>query len=65
MFLAGVIPGPNEPPLTAINHYLSPLINEFHSFWDTGVRFSQTQNFPDGRLVQCALILVICNLLAA
>ena len=64
MFLAGVIPGPNEPPLTAVNHYLSPLINEFQSFWDTGVRFSQTLNFPDGCLVQCALILVICDLLA-
>ncbi|KAF9521429.1 hypothetical protein CPB83DRAFT_745980, partial [Crepidotus variabilis] len=22
MFLAGVIPGPNEPPLTAVSHYL-------------------------------------------
>lgn len=65
MFLAGVIPGPNEPPLTAVNHYLSSLIDEFHLFWDTGVRFSQTQNFPDGRLVQCALIMVICDLLAA
>ena len=65
MFLAGVIPGPNEPPLTAINHYLTPLVDEFQSFWDTGVRFSQTQNFPNGRLVQCALVLVICDLLAA
>jgi hypothetical protein len=37
MFLAGVIPGPNEPPLTAVNHYLSSLIDEFHLFWDTGV----------------------------
>ena len=51
MFLVGVIPGPNEPPLTAINHYLTPLVDEFQSFWDTGVRFSQTQNFLDGRLV--------------
>ncbi|KJA14254.1 hypothetical protein HYPSUDRAFT_208847 [Hypholoma sublateritium FD-334 SS-4] len=25
MFLAGVVPGPHEPPLTALNHYLTPL----------------------------------------
>lgn len=65
MFLAGVIPGPNKPPLTAVNHYLAPLVDEFQSFWETGIRFSQTYNHPGGRLVQCALVLVICDLLAA
>ncbi len=29
MLLAGVIPGPNEPPLTALNHYLTQLIDDF------------------------------------
>ena len=65
MFLAGVIPGPNEPPLTTINHYLTPLVDGFQSFWEPGIRFSKTHNHPNGRLVQCALILVICDLLAA
>ncbi|KAF8509298.1 hypothetical protein BU17DRAFT_28859, partial [Hysterangium stoloniferum] len=54
-----------QPPLTAINHYLTPLICEFQSFWDTSIRFSQTYNYPEGRLVKCALILIICDLLAA
>jgi len=40
MFLAGVIPGSNEPPLTAVNHYLTPLIDKFQTFWDTGVRLN-------------------------
>ena len=65
MFLAGVVPGPNEPPLVALNHYLTPLVDEFSVFWEPGVRFSQTFNFPEGRLVLCALVLVICDLLAA
>ena len=65
MFLAGVVPGPNEPPLTAINHYLTPLIDEFSVFWDPGVKFSQTFNYPEGRLILCALVLVICDLLGA
>lgn len=65
MFLVGIIPGPSEPPLTAINHYLTPIIDEFVEFWDPGVRFSETFNHPGGRLVFCALILVVCDLLAA
>jgi hypothetical protein len=37
MFLAWIIPGPQEPLLTATNHYLSPLINNFLDFWELGV----------------------------
>ncbi|PPR02024.1 hypothetical protein CVT26_008718 [Gymnopilus dilepis] len=65
MFLAGVIPGPNEPPLTAANHYLTPIIDEFLEFWEPGVHFSRTAKFPGGRLILCALILVVCDLPAA
>ena len=28
MILVGVIPGPSEPPTTAINHYLEPLVDD-------------------------------------
>ncbi|PBK84326.1 hypothetical protein ARMGADRAFT_909495, partial [Armillaria gallica] len=28
MFLAGIIPGPKEPPVNALNHYLKPLIDD-------------------------------------
>ena len=63
MFLAGVIPGPKEPHLT-LKRYLSPIVDEFLEFWDPGVQLSRTCNFPKGRLIICALILVICDLLA-
>lgn len=65
MFLAGIIPGPNEPPLTALNHYLTPLVSELLEFWHPGVQFSRTHKFPGGRLVRCALICVVCDLPAA
>lgn len=65
MFLAGVIPGPKEPPLTATNHYLGPLVDEFEALWNPGVFFSRTHEFESGRLVQCALVLLVCDLLAA
>jgi hypothetical protein len=65
MFLAGIIPGPNSPPLTALNHYLTPLIDDLLDFWAPGVRFSRTHLHPSGRLVRCALVAVICDLPAA
>ena len=65
MFLAGVIPGPKEPPLTCLNHYLVPLVNDFVDFWQTGVKFSRTFNYSAGRLIRCALLVVVCDLPAA
>ena len=65
MFLFGIIPGPKEPPLTALNHYLKPLVDDFIDFWETGVKFSQTYNYETGRLVRCALLLLVCDLPAA
>ena len=34
-------------------------------FWKTGVNFSQTYNYKAGRLVRCALLLLVCDLPAA
>jgi hypothetical protein len=65
MFLAGVIPGPHEPPLNALNHYLTPLIDDFLDFWNPGVHFTHTERYRQGRLVRCALVCVVCDLPAA
>ena len=65
MFLAGVIPGPKEPPLTTLNHYLEPLIDNLVDFWQIGINFSRTLNCPAGRLIRCALLVVVCDLPAA
>src|ERR1700678_1847856 len=62
MFLSGVIPGPKEPPLTALNPYLKPLINDLIDFWENGVKFSRTYNWKAGQLVCCALLLLVCDL---
>src|SRR6202789_3244416 len=62
MFLSGIIPGPKEPPLTALNPYLKPLVDDLIDFWETGVKFSQTSNYKAGRLVRCALLLLVCDL---
>ncbi|KZT31806.1 hypothetical protein SISSUDRAFT_956030, partial [Sistotremastrum suecicum HHB10207 ss-3] len=62
MFLAGIIPGPKEPPTTGINHYLSPLIDDFLVLWDPGYQFSCTAQCPNGRVVRCAILPLICDM---
>ena len=65
MFLFGVVPGPHEPPLDCLNHYLSYLIDELLKFWHTGICYSRTNTFYFGRVVRCALICLVCDLPAA
>ena len=65
MFLFGIIPGPNEPPLTCLNHYLRILVDMLLEFWFTGIRFSRTCAYYYGRVVRCALICVVSDLPAA
>jgi hypothetical protein len=43
MYLAGVIPGPKQPSLDNLNHYVRPLINDMVDAWDPGHSF-----FTDG-----------------
>ena len=65
IFLAGVIPGPHEPPLTAINNFLRPLVDHFLDFWDPGVYYNRTHGHPQGQLVRNAIVCVVCDLPAA
>lgn len=65
MYLAGVIPGPKQPSLDNLNHYIRPLMDDMVAAWDQGIHFSQTANHPEGRLTRSAIALVICDLPAA
>jgi len=65
MFLAGIIPGSHEPPLTCNNHYFTPIVDDFLEFWNTGIKYSRTARYHYGRLVRVALVAVICDLIAA
>jgi len=51
MFLLGVIPGPKEPPLACLNHYLTPVVDALGDFWSPGVQYSRTNDYYYGRVV--------------
>jgi hypothetical protein len=65
VYLVGIIPGPDEPSTSEINHMLRPLIDGLLVLWQGGVYLSSTPKHCHGRLIQAALIPLICDLPAA
>lgn len=60
-----LIPGPSEPHLTENNHYIRPFVDDLLHSWEHGVHYSQTANYPEGRMTRSAAILGVCDLPAA
>ncbi|KIJ28230.1 hypothetical protein M422DRAFT_82668, partial [Sphaerobolus stellatus SS14] len=48
IYVAGIIPGPHEPSLEEVDHYLRPLVDAFLELWEPGVFFSHTRSCPSG-----------------
>jgi hypothetical protein len=65
MFLVGIVPGPNEPSMEEINHFLKPLVDDLLESYVTGVDYTRTWKYPKGRRTRSALALIICDLPAA
>jgi hypothetical protein len=55
LYLAGIVPGPKEPNVTQLNHYLRPLVDDLLISWERGVRFSRTALHRNGRKTRCAV----------
>ena len=66
MYLVCIIPGPNEPTLSQINHYIEPVVAVMLESWHKGIKLSRTALQGElGRLVRSAIALVVCDLPAA
>ncbi|KAJ3545248.1 hypothetical protein NM688_g5647 [Phlebia brevispora] len=64
MYLAAVVPGPHHPSKEQINHLIRPIVTSFHNSYLHGVRYSQTPNFPHGKMTRSALVLPVGDALA-
>lgn len=60
-----IIPGPEEPSLTKINHYTRPVVDELLKAWTNGLALSRTALHSEGRLARCAVVAGIFDLPAA
>ena len=65
IFLAGIIPGPNEPSLHQLNHFLRPLVDDFLELWHRGIHIKKTFSAAFGCRVRAALIPLVCDLPAS
>ncbi len=63
LILVGLMPGPNEPSLSDVNHFLRPMVDELIELYE-GVIIRTTTN-PHGKFVRCALASVNCDIPAA
>ena len=48
MFLAGIIPGPNEPLKEEINHFLKPLVDDLLKSYFDGMYYTCIWKHPKG-----------------
>jgi hypothetical protein len=59
MCLVGVLPGPKKPSLDEMNHSLKLVVDDLLEFWQPGVFFTRTHNYPRGRLYRGMLVPLI------
>src|SRR3990170_2233304 len=59
-----LLPDPSEVSLHKINHYLVPIVDELESLWYR-VTLNHTYEYPEGKNIYVALILVSCDVPAA
>src|SRR5438067_11693658 len=57
-----VIPGPGEPKLHKLNHYLAPIIDQFIKLWK-GINIST--NETSSKHIRAAIICCACDIPAA
>ena len=65
VYLAGVIPGPQEPAVDATNHFITPLVNDLVVSYKRGVHYSRTHLYPAGRTSRSAVVPVIADTMAS
>ena len=62
IYLVGVIPGPKEPSLDEVNHFLCPLVDFFLPAWKDGTWFTKTMEHQEGRLSRSVIALAVNDL---
>lgn len=56
LYLAGLIPGPRQPPLEGLNPFVRPLLKTLRTSYEVGTWFTSTHNHPEGRRSREAIV---------
>lgn len=65
MYLVGIIPGPKEPSLNKVNHFLAPIMDDLLKSWYNGIHYNKMHKFSKGRTVFCVLLPLVADLPAS
>ena len=64
LFLIGVIPGPREPSIEEVGHFIEPIVNMLNRSWRNGTKFDCTESSNCER-TECSMLTVIVTDLVA
>lgn len=62
VFLAGVIPGPNEPKDDLVNNFLDVIVDQLERSYNHGTRYSKTYIFPGGVIERSIVAVFVFDL---
>lgn len=62
VYLIGIMPGPDKPSLDAINHMMTPFVDDLVVSYQTGAFITRTHNHPRGRTVRCAVVPIVADM---
>ena len=65
LFIAAIIPGPNEPSVDEMDYFVRPVIEQFVQAWRPGVTVSRTAVSESGAVVEVGILLSVNDLPAA
>ncbi len=59
-----VIPGPREPSVEEVGHFIEPVVDMLDRLWRKGTKFERTESCHDGRVERSMLAVIISDLVA-
>ncbi|EIN10109.1 hypothetical protein PUNSTDRAFT_40238, partial [Punctularia strigosozonata HHB-11173 SS5] len=65
LYIVGLVPGPKEPTLTALNQYIRLVVDDMLVGWHDGFYLLRTSLHENGRLIRTAIANAVCDLPAA
>jgi len=65
LFLVGIIPGPREPSVEEVGHFIEPIVDMLDRSWRDGTKFNCTESSDCGRAERSMLVVIVTDLVAS
>ena len=65
LFLVGIIPGPKEPSVEEIGHFIEPIVDMLDRSWRDSTKFDCTESSDCGRTEHSMLMVIVMDFIAS